>query len=447
MPPGGDADAPGPRATPSARDGSHEPPPDPGDGDGGGGPPPVLRAEGLRVRYGGELVVAVDELELREGELLVLLGPNGAGKSTLVRVLAMLEAPDEGRVLFRGESGSAAEDALRDASTAVFQRPHLWDGTVGDNLRLGLRLGGVPKATARERLAATAQALALEDLLDRDVDDLSAGEVQRAALGRALAPEPEVLFLDEPTSDLDARARDALRRDVDRFARTDGRSTLLVTHDRREAFRLADRIVVLENGRTVRAGTPREIYERPGSRYVARVSGAELTLRGRVTQASVGEGDPSLEAEGPGLLRVAVGEVSLLAVGDARPGDEVAVAYRPEDLALARGAEREPGGGDEGLATRRAAEAAEPGRGPDERPEADDHAPGEPPPGRDSVRNAFPATVRDVREVRGLVRIHLQGPPDVVAVVTRGSAEAMGLEAGVAVRVRVKAAALHAFAR
>lgn len=409
-----------------------------------GAGPPVLRAEGLRVRYGGELVVAVDELELREGELLVLLGPNAAGKSTLLRVLAMLEAPDEGRVLFRGETGSAAEDALRDVSTAVFQRPHLWDGTVGDNLRLGLRLGGVPKAAARERLAAAARALELEDLLDRDVDDLSAGEVQRAALARALAPEPEVLFLDEPTSSLDAGARDALRRDVDRFARTGGRSTLLVTHDRREAFRLADRIVVLENGRTVRTGTPREIYERPGSRYVARVSGAELTLRGRVTEASVGEGDPSLEAEGPGLLRVAVGEVSLLAVGEARPGDEVAVAYRPEDLALARGTERGPGGTDEGPATKR---AAEPRRGPDERPEADDHAPGEPPPGRDSVRNAFPATVRDVREVRGLVRIHLEGPPDVVAVVTRGSAEAMGLEPGVRVRVRVKAAALHAFSR
>lgn len=401
----------------------------------GEGRPAVLRAEDVRVRYGGGPVVEVDEVELREGELLVVLGPNGAGKSTLMRVLAMLEAPDEGRVLYRGGAGDAAAAALRDVSTAVFQRPHLWSGTVLDNLRLGLRLAGASGADAEERLRATAGELGLRDLLGRRVEELSAGQAQRTALARALAPGPEVLFLDEPTADLDARARDALRRDVERFARRGGRSTLLITHDRREAFRLADRIVVLEGGRRVRTGTPQELYERPGSRYVARVSGAELTLAGRVEAA------PGEEAEGgedgEALLRVDVGGARLLAVGRAAVGDEVTLAYRPEDLALAPEPEGD-GSGDAGSSA---------GREGTGQPGAAGHGSGGASPARDSVRNSFRATVVEVRGVRSLVRVRLRGPPDVVAVVTRGSAESLGLRPGAGVRVRVKAAALHAFRR
>lgn len=451
-----------------------------GGGSGGGAGRPassrgaaVLRAEDVVVRYGGEAVVEIGGLELREGELLVLLGPNGAGKSTLMRVLAMLEAPDEGRVLYRGAGGDAAEEALREASTAVFQRPHLWSGTVAGNLRLGLRLAGVAGDEAEGRLRATAQALGLEDLVDRDVGDLSAGQVQRVALARALAPDPGVLFLDEPTANLDAGARRALRRDVSRFARRGGRATLLITHDRREAFRLADRIAVLEDGRLVRAGSPRAIYERPGSPYVARVSGAELTLRGRVApgDAAAGAGDAaggdreegggtSDRARGEGgaeaadrgperLLRVDVDGVRLLAVGRAAPGDEVTVAYRPEDLALAEA----PAGGDRPTAGREDAPGAAVSDGRAARAErqgAAETPTGAVPPdgaGRDSVRNSFPATVEELRDVRGLVRVGLRGPPDVVAAVTRGSADALGLRPGDRVRVRVKAAALHAFPR
>ena len=404
----------------------------------------VLRAEDVRVRYGGETAVAVDELEVREGELLVLLGPNGAGKSTLMRVLALLETPDEGRVAYRGREGRGAERSLRAEATAVFQRPHLWAGTVGDSLRRGLRLQGVAGAEADRRAAEAARALGLEELLERPVEELSAGQRQRTALARALAPEPRVLFLDEPTAGLDAGARDALRRDVERVARRSGRSTLLVTHDRREAFRLADRIAVLEEGRLVRVGTPDELYERPGSPYVARVSGAELALRGRVaaagegatpapTDGARGRGDadapevvpaPDGDPGGDRLLRVEVDGIELLALGRGAPAQEVVVAYRPEDLALASAAGDGHG--------REAASGAGPG-GPGSAA------------GRDSVRNAFPAVVEELRQVRGLVRVRLRGPPDVVAVVTRGSAEALGLEPGARVRVRVKAAALHAF--
>ena len=394
----------------------------------------VLRAEGVRVRYGGQTAVAVDELELREGELLVLLGPNGAGKSTLMRVLALLEEPDEGRVRYRGAEGAAAAGALRDEASAVFQRPHLWSGTVADNLRLALRLAGRSGGDAGRRLRETAGELGLEGLLERDVDGLSAGQAQRVALARSLATDPRLLFLDEPTASLDSEAREALRRDVERFARRGGRSTLLITHDRREAFRLADRIAVMEDGRLVRTGTPDELYERPGSPYVARVSGAELTLSGRVapapesgsgTSGDGGRGEPPSR-----LLEVDVEGVRLLAVGTAGAGEEVTLAYRPEDLALAAGppdpadAVDPPGDGSTGTG-----------------------APGEGSGGPDSVRNDFPATVEERRDVRGLVRVRLRGPPDVVAVVTRGSARALDLAVGSRVRVRVKAAALHAFPR
>lgn len=356
----------------------------------------VLVGEGLRVRYGGAAAVSVERIALRRGELLVLLGPNGAGKSTLMRALALLEPPDAGQVTYRGRSGREAATALRADSAAVFQRPHLWSGGVEYNLRLALRLRGVRGEAASRRVERAAGALGVDELRGREVDGLSGGELRRVALARALAADPAVLFLDEPTADLDQESREALRRDLDRVTRVEGRSTLLITHDRREAFRLADRIAVMSGGRVVQVGTPSQLYEDPGDPYVARVTGAELALDGTVA------------AREGSLLTVDVGGGILRAVGAGQPGERVRLSYRPEDLAVSR--------------SRGPAAAA-----------------------RDSVRNSLPATVRQVREVAGLVRVRLEGPPELVAVITRGSAEELELRPGVPVRVRVKASALRCF--
>lgn len=356
----------------------------------------LLLAEDLRVRLGGEVVLDVDRLAMAEGEMLAVLGPNGAGKSTLMRALAMLIRPETGRIRFRGLTGKSAERAMRRRSAAVFQNPHLWGDTVAYNVGLGLRLRGMSASQIKSNVDRMCELLGLGELAKRGVDTLSGGEAQRVALARALVLKPEVLFLDEPTANLDLPARLELREDLERIARQRAGTVLLITHDRNEAFALADRVAVLADGRIVQVGTPTELYENPADPYIAQVTGAELTLRGRVVEA---------EEE---TLAVEVGGEILHTVGHAAEGGPVKVAYRPEDLVLSRAEESV---------------------------------------GHLSTRNHFFATLREIRPIGGLFRLRLKGPggADMAAVITRSALEELQLAEGVRVSVRVKTTALHAF--
>jgi tungstate transport system ATP-binding protein len=347
----------------------------------------LLVGASLRRDAGGRRILDVERIAVHEGELLAVLGPNGAGKSTLLLTLALLEPPTTGSVRVGDLQGPAAERALRERSAFVFQRPHMWDGTVRWNLELGLRLRG----RSREGVEAMAASLGLEPLLEARARTLSAGEAQRVALGRALLLAPEVLFLDEPTANLDAEARNAIRENLDRVARTRARSVVLATHERSEAFYLADRVAVLREGRIVQVGRPSELFENPADPFIAGVTGAELSLRGRV-EAADGE-----------VLGVLVEGVRLTAVGRAGVGSSVRMKYRPEDLLLSN---EEPSG---------------------------------------SARNRIRSRVREIRSLGGLVRVRLDGPPELAAVVTRASAAELGLAEGREVWVQVKATALHAF--
>ena len=355
----------------------------------------VLVGERIRHSYGGETVLDVQRISLHAGELLAVLGPNGAGKSTLLRVLAMLEKPTSGRVAFHGRTGKRAEQALRAASAAVFQRPHFWRGKVGYNVGLGLSFRRVSVPETKARVARICQLLQIDHLLDADIHTLSGGQAQRVCLARALVLQPEILFLDEPTANLDSAARADLREDLERVARQRAGSVLLITHNRNEAFTLADRIAVLVDGRLAQLGTATELYENPADPYIARVTGAELSLRGRV-----------LRADGRMLL-VDVGGTQLFTVGEAGEGVMVKIAYRPEDLIIA----------------------------------APDLTIGE-----ISTRNLFFATIRERRDIGGLVRLRVFGPPEMGALVTRSAAEELDLRPGVRVSVRIKATALHTYA-
>lgn len=360
----------------------------------GGDPAPLLRGTGLRRVYGRRTAVEVDRIELAAGELLAVFGPNGAGKSTLLRLLAMLEKPDAGRVAFRGATGRAGERALRAASAVVFQHAHFWRDSVAYNVGLGLTLRGVPRAEARERSSRVCEQLGIAHLLGAHISELSGGEAQRVALARALVLDPEILFLDEPTANLDTDARLELRQDLERVARERARSVFLITHDRNEAFHLADRVAVIRDGRLLQTGTPKDIYENPADAYTARLTGAELTIPGTVTAAE------------ERMVTVDIGGASVLALGDVGPGEPVKIAYRPEDLVLA----------------------------PPEMPSTDL-----------STRNLLHATVSERRDMGGLVRLRMRGPVELVALVTVDAAEELGVHAGVRVAVRVKATALHAF--
>lgn len=351
-----------------------------------------LSVRGLRHEAGGRTILDIPELDVPADVMLAVLGPNGAGKSTLMRILAGLRKPTAGTLTYDGREGEAATDALRLRSAFVFQTPYLWTGTVRRNLELGLQFRKVEDAEVARRVEAITEQLGLGALLERNAGELSGGEVQRVALARALVLDPDILFLDEPSSNLDAEAHAALREDLDRVARDRAGTIVLATHERPDAFYLADSIAVLREGRLVQAGTPSELFENPADAFIAGITGAELSMRGVVTDAELG------------LLVVRVGGEELQAVGGAVPGDAVKLAYRPEDLFLSR---TTPEGG--------------------------------------SARNRFRARVLEVRSLGALVRVRLAGPSDLVAVVTRAAASELELSEGADVWVQIKATALHAF--
>src|SRR6202022_294788 len=210
-------------------------------------------------------------LSIANGEFVVLLGPTGAGKTTTLRLIAGLEQPDRGNVVIQGRDVTAAVPAARDVAF-VFQQyslyPHL---TVYDNLAFPLRSPArrTNEMAVRRRVQQVAELLHIERKLDNRATALSGGEMQRAAIGRALVREPAVYLMDEPLSSLDAKLRAELRLELKRIQRELGTTILYVTHDQIEAMTMADRIGVMNEGALIQLGTPREIYERPNSAYVA----------------------------------------------------------------------------------------------------------------------------------------------------------------------------------
>ncbi|NIR43834.1 MAG: ABC transporter ATP-binding protein [Gemmatimonadetes bacterium] len=354
----------------------------------------LLSGEGLVRRYDDATVVDVDSIEVRTGEVLAVLGPNGAGKSTLLRLLAALEAPEDGRLLYRGRAVGRDDPELRRTVAAVLQRPYLWRGTVAGNVEFALKARRLSASERRERVRQALQMVDIVDLADVPVDTLSGGEAQRVALARALAVEPEILFLDEPTADLDVSVRRRLLGDLERIVRHAAPAIVLVTHDPGEAFALADRVVVMEGGRIVQAGTPAEIFESPATEFVASFTGAEFMLNGTVSKVD----------EGTMTVRLESG-ASLEAAGSAEPGARVRVGYRPEDVVVSL-----------------------------------------PQSSSTSARNRFDTTVAHLHPRGGLVRLRLEADSlSLEAVITRHAMEELGLQVGTSVVAQVKATALHVF--
>jgi multiple sugar transport system ATP-binding protein len=217
--------------------------------------------------------VAVDDLSLAiaDGEFVVLLGPTGVGKTTTLRLIAGLERADSGQMLIAGQDVTRVEPAQRD-TTFVFQQyslyPHL---TVYDNLAFPLRspMRRLPEDEIKSRVTEIAKMLRIDDKLANSATRLSGGQMQRVAIGRALVRRPNIYLMDEPLSSLDAKLRSELRLELKRIQHDLGATILYVTHDQIEAMTMATRIGVMEAGKLVQIGTPREIYENPSSTYVA----------------------------------------------------------------------------------------------------------------------------------------------------------------------------------
>jgi multiple sugar transport system ATP-binding protein len=222
-------------------------------------------------RFGAIEAVRGLSLSIADGEFVVLLGPTGAGKTTTLRLIAGLERPDRGAVVIRGRDVTGEAPAERDVAF-VFQQyslyPHL---SVYDNLAFPLRSPArrMDEGFTRRRVQQVAELLHIEQKLASRATALSGGEMQRVAIGRALVREPAVYLMDEPLSSLDAKLRAELRLELKRIQRELGTTILYVTHDQIEAMTMADRIGVMSEGSLIQLGTPRDIYERPASAYVA----------------------------------------------------------------------------------------------------------------------------------------------------------------------------------
>lgn len=228
-----------------------------------------LTIENLTKSFDGQLVLSDVNIAVEAGHLLVVLGPSGCGKSTILRLISGLETPDRGRILLDGQDITPLEPQKR-KTAMVFQNyalyPHM---TVFDNMAFPLKVAKIPKDEIKTIVRRTAELLELENYLDRRPAQLSGGQRQRVALGRGLVRKPSIFLLDEPLSNLDAALRQKMRQEIVALQKRLGITMIYVTHDQIEALTMADRMVVLKDGRIRQTGTPAEIYDNPGDTFVA----------------------------------------------------------------------------------------------------------------------------------------------------------------------------------
>jgi len=368
--------------------------------DGMGRPGPAkLALRDVLVRRQGRTVLEVSSLEVMDGEVLAVLGPNGAGKSTLLRVLALLERPSSGQVLWEGRPVTGDPLPYRRRMAVVFQEPLLLDMTVEANVRLGMSLRGLPRREQKQRARRWLERLGVAHLAHRSARHLSGGEAQRVSLARALALSPEVLLLDEPFAALDAPMQQEMIDELESLLRETATTAVLVTHDRAQALRLGDRVAVLMDGRLRQVGPPQTVFAQPADAEVARFLGVENVLPAEVVAVQ------------GGLAQLQVGPHIVWAAAESLRGEGQAWAcVRPEHIVLAPLGSGEEAG---------------------------------------SARNRLPARVTRLAPVGPgpQVRVDLDCGFPLVAYVTATSAEQLGLRPGATVVASFKALSVHLIPR
>jgi tungstate transport system ATP-binding protein len=359
-------------------------------------PETILGMKDLIVRYSNQTVLQVDSLDIQEGEVLAVIGPNGAGKSTLLLVLSGLLHPDMGQVYFRGKSIEQENELLyRRRIALVLQEPLLLHRSVFDNVAAGLKFRGLPRTEIKGRTNEWMERLEISHLSNRPAHRLSGGEAQRTSLARAFALQPELLFLDEPFSALDAPTRLHLLQDLNALLSQTSITTVFITHDLDEALLLGDRVAVLLGGVLRQVGPPQDVFSAPSDGDVAAFVGVETVIAGIVT--STQNGQVTIDASG----------VRLEAVGDVANGTSVWFCLRPEDITLSTS--------DGNVIS--------------------------------SARNRLNGHITRMTPSGPLVRVIVDCGLPIVALITRGSANDMKLMEGQPVTATFKATAVHLIPR
>ncbi|MEN6481478.1 MAG: ABC transporter ATP-binding protein [Anaerolineaceae bacterium] len=356
----------------------------------------ILEAKNIQVQRGGKTVLKVDHLSVEEGEVLAVIGPNGAGKSTLLMVLSQLLQLQEGQLIFRGKPLDPKKTlAFRRKIGMVLQDPLLLDNSVFDNIATGLRFRGIDKQEIEKRVLHWLAQLDISELRNRRSRQISGGEAQRVSLARALALEPDILFLDEPFSALDTPTRIRLLSDFQSLLSNTTVTTIFVTHDLDEALLLGDRVAVILDGEIRQIDTPEKVFSAPTDPDIARFVGVETVIPGKVMAAE------------EGMIRVSTNGYQFEAVGEVRVRQEVLLCLRPEDVTLWTSAE----------------------------------AP------HSSARNQVEGKISRITPQGPLTRVVVDCGFPLVALVTRTSAMEMKLEVGKKVVASFKASAVHLIGR
>ena len=292
---------------------------------------PAVELDGVTKRYETTTAVADLSFAVSEGEFFTLVGPSGCGKTTTLRLLGGFESPTAGSIRLHGVDVADVPPEDRHVGV-VFQNyalfPHM---TVGENVAYGLKFSSPPgDVTGEERVADLLELVDLGGMEERNPRELSGGQKQRVAMARALAPGPDVLLLDEPMSALDARLRERLRVKVREIQQQLDITTIYVTHDQEEALAISDRVAVMHDGRIEQVGTPRDVYHRPETRFVAEFVGDNNVLSGTVTAVRTDGGGRVADVDlGPATVAVRV---------DGNPavstGETLVFCVRPEHLTV-----------------------------------------------------------------------------------------------------------------
>jgi spermidine/putrescine ABC transporter ATP-binding subunit len=287
-----------------------------------------IRLEKIGKRYGDLWAARGIDLNISRGEFFTLLGPSGCGKTTLLRIIAGFLAPDEGTVRFDEKAVNHVPPWRRDVGM-VFQNYALWPHmTVFENVAFGLRERRVPRSEIGKRVADALTRVGLSATERRRPSQLSGGQQQRVALARTLVVQPRALLLDEPLSNLDAKLRAEMRIELLKIQRDLGITTIYVTHDQEEALALSTRIAVMDSGNIVQEGSPREIYERPQSRFVAEFVGQSNLFFGAIER--IADGFVEVRTDEGFEIKARSNALQVNAVS----GKKIAVYVRPEVITL-----------------------------------------------------------------------------------------------------------------
>lgn len=297
---------------------------------GGGSNKNDVEIKGAFKQFGANVVLNGIDLEVKQGELLTLLGPSGCGKSTTLNLIAGFLDPDRGEVHIKGTNVTKVPPYKRDLGM-VFQTyslfPHM---TVYENLSFGLKLRKVGKAEQKKKISKALELVKMSGLENRYPRELSGGQRQRVAISRALVVEPELLLLDEPLSNLDAKLRHELRAEIKRLQKEIGVTTIFVTHDQEEALSMSDRVVVMNAGKIEQISTPTEIYNHPKTEFVFQFIGKSNCFEGNVS--AVDKRKVAVKI-GSDITHVDTNNV-MGNESDLKTGDDVKLYIRPEKLQI-----------------------------------------------------------------------------------------------------------------